>query len=118
MFGDGRFLGALAFPVNYSRVVFRGRTPLCVPRLGIARSGLAIDKRIGFSSRLCTSKGVRVVIIMFRPRTVDVFLGVPASLFCGRRISNCDLRGGDLGRLTAQVFSYRGGSVYVDCVRG
>ena len=104
VFSSNQMLSTYTFPIGCPQIIFHKRTPLFVPELGATQDKLTISGQVNFSSHLQANDDIEMIVVVFYPHTMAMFLHSPASLFYNQEISGYDIEDIGLKELAEQVF--------------
>ncbi len=104
VFSNNQFLSTYTFPIGCPQIIFHKRTPLFVPELGTIQDKLTISGQVNFSSHLQADDDIEMIVVVFHPHTINMFLNTPASSFYNQEISGYDIEDKQLNELAMQVF--------------
>lgn len=104
VFNSCQMMNTYTFPIGCPQIIFHKRTPLFVPEFGTMQDKLTISGQVNFSSHLQADGDVEMIVVVFYPHTMNMFLNTPASSFYNQEISGYDIEDKQLNELAAQVF--------------
>lgn len=104
VFRSSRPLSELTFPIGCPQIIFHKKTPLFVPELNVAQHRFTVSGQVNFSSHLSSEGRVEMIVVVFRPHTMNLFLGVPASQFYNHEVSGYDIENKQLNELADRIF--------------
>ena len=104
MFKSDQSLNTYSFPIGCPQIIFHKRTPLFVPELGTMQDKLTISGQVNFSSHLQADNDIEMIVVVFYPHTMNIFLHSPAPLFYNQEISGYDIEDRGFNVLAEQVF--------------
>lgn len=113
IFKSNQPLNTFTFPVGCPQLIFHKRTPLYVPELGTVQDRLTVSGQVNFSSHLCTSGETEMIVTVFRPQAISVFLHIPASMFYNQEISGYNLENKSLNELAVRIFGCRDNEICI-----
>lgn len=94
----------LTFPIGCPQIIFHRKTPLSVWELGIRQSELTVSGQVNFPACLWSEEEVEMIVVVFQPYAMGLFLDIPMSLLYNQEISGYDLESVRLNELAAHVF--------------
>ena len=97
-------MSVLTVPVGCPQIIFHKRTPLYIPELDVEQARLTISGQVDFPARLCTDGDTEMIVVVFRPQSMGVFLHLPVSLLYNREVSGYDLENRSLHELAERIF--------------
>jgi len=104
VFSSNQMMNTYTFPIGCPQIIFHKRTPLFVPELGTMQEKLTISGQVNFSSHLQADNDIEMIVVVFYPHTINMFLNTPASSFYNQEISGYDMEDKYLNELAMQVF--------------
>lgn len=104
VFSSNQMPNTYTFPIGCPQIIFHKRTPLHIPELGTTQSKLTISGQVNFSSHLQADDDIEMIVVVFHPHTINMFLNAPAYSFYNQEISGYDIEDEQLNELAAQVF--------------
>lgn len=114
VFSSNQKLSTYTFPIGCPQIIFHKRTPLFVPELGATQDKLTISGQVNFSSHLQANDDIEMIVVVFYPHTINMFLNSPASLFYNQEISGYDIEDRALNALAERVFECADNGVCVN----
>lgn len=115
-FRSDRPLNVLTFPIGCTQLVFHKGTPLYIPELNARQSRLTVSGQVSFPSHLRSEGSVEMVVAVFRPYGMSLFLRPPVSLLRDREVSGYDLEDEGLNELAARVFDLESADSCVEAI--
>ena len=113
---SNQMLNTYTFPIGCPQIIFHKRTPLYIPELGTTQSRLTISGQVNFSSHLRADDDIEMIVVVFHPHTINMFLNAPASSFYNQEISGYDIEEEQLNELAMQVFECEDNSLCVNLI--
>jgi len=104
VFSSNQMMNTYTFPIGCPQIIFHKRTPLFVPELGTMQDKLTISGQVNFSSHLQADNDIEMIVVVFYPHTINMFLNTPASAFYNKEVSGYDIEDKHLSELAMQVF--------------
>lgn len=104
VFNSCQMMNTYTFPIGCPQIIFHKRTPLFIPELGTTQNKLTISGQVNFSSHLQADGDIEMIVVVFHPHTMNMFLNTPASSFYNQEISGYDIEDKHLNELAMQVF--------------
>lgn len=114
VFKSDKALSTYTFPVGCPQIIFHKQEPLYIPKLDTVQSRLTISGQVNFSSHLRSDGETEMIVVVFHPHTMNMFLHSPASLFYNREVSGYDMEDRGLNELAVQVFECEDNNVCVN----
>lgn len=116
VFSSNQLLSTYTFPIGCPQIIFHKRTPLFVPELGTTQDKLTISGQVNFSSHLQANDEVEMIVVVFYPHTINMFLNTPASAFYNKEISGYDIEYKHLNELAMQVLECEDNNLCVNLI--
>ena len=114
VFKSDQALNTYTFPIGCPQIIFHKQDPLYIPELNTVQSRLTISGQVNFSSHLCADGETEMIVVVFHPHTINMFLHTPASFFYNREVSGYDIEDRGLNELAEQVFECEDNNVCVN----
>ena len=102
-FQSNQPLNTLTFPIGCPQIIFHKRTPLYIPELNTTQNRLTISGQVNFPSHLYANGNVEMIVVVFHPHTMNLFLNLPTSLFYNQEVSGYDLENKKLNELAIRI---------------
>ena len=116
VFSSNQMPNTYTFPIGCPQIIFHKRTPLYIPELGTTQSKLTISGQVNFSSHLQADDDIEMIVVVFHPHTINMFLNAPAYSFYNQEISGYDIEDEQLNKLAAHVFECEDNSLCVTLI--
>lgn len=116
VFSSNQILNTYTFPIGCPQIIFHKRTPLFVPELDTMQNKLTISGQVNFSSHLQADDDVEMIVVVFYPHAMNMFLKTPSSSFYNKEISGYDIEDKQLNELAMQVFECEDNNVCVNLI--
>ena len=78
VFKSDQMLNTYTFPIGCPQIIFHKQNPLYIPELDAIQSKLTISGQVNFSSHLYAEGNVEMIVVVFYPHTINMFLNSPA----------------------------------------
>ena len=104
VFKSKQALDTYTFPIGCPQIIFHKQNPLYIPELDTIQSKLTISGQVNFSSHLYADGNIEMIVVVFFPHTMNMFLNLPASLFYNQEISGYDIEDRELNELAERIF--------------
>ena len=91
VFKSNQFLNTLTFPIGCSQIIFHKQAPLYIPELNVTQDKLTVSGQVNFSSHLYADGNIEMIVVVFHPHAMSMFLNIPTSLFYNREVSGYEL---------------------------
>lgn len=86
-FKSNQRLNTLTFPIGCPQIIFHKQTPLYIPELNTTQDVLTISGQVNFSSHLYATGNTEMIVVVFHPHAMSMFLNIPTSLFYNQEVS-------------------------------
>lgn len=80
-------LTTLTFPIGCPQIIFHKGTPLFIPELGSSQHRVTISGQVNFPAHIRTDGNLEMIVAVFRPHTIGMFIDTPPSSFYNLEIS-------------------------------
>ena len=80
-FKSNRPLDAFTYPIGCSQIIFHKQAPLYIPELNVTQDKLTVSGQVNFSSHLYADGNTEMIVVVFHPHAMSMFLNIPTSLF-------------------------------------
>ena len=104
VFKSNQFLNTLTFPIGCPQIIFHKQAPLYIPELNAAQDKLTISGQVNFSSHLYADGNTEMIVVVFQPHAMSMFLNMPTSLFYNQEVSGYSLENKSLNELATRIF--------------
>lgn len=94
----------LTFPIGCSQIIFHKKTPLYIPELDKRQSQFTISGQVNFSAHIQTSEALEMIVAVFYPHTIGMFIDTPPSAFYNLEISGYDIENRLLNDVSQRIF--------------
>ncbi len=92
------------FPIGCSQIIFHRRSPLYIPELNSWQHRLTISGQVNFPAHITSDGDIDMVVVVFYPNVISLFLGIPPSEFYNMEISGGDIGNAELDELAVKVW--------------
>ena len=116
VFSSNQMPNTYTFPIGCPQIIFHKQTPLYIPELGTTQSKLTISGQVNFSSHLQADDDIEMIVVVFHPHTINMFLNTPASTFYNQEISGYDIEDEQLNELAMQVLECEDNKLCVNLI--
>lgn len=94
----------LTFPIGCTQMIFHRRTPLFIPELGKSQDKFTISGQVNFPAHLQSDGSLEMIVTVFYPHTISLFIDTPPSAFYNLEISGYDIENRRLNEIATKVF--------------
>ena len=102
-FQSKQVLNALTFPIGCPQIIFHRKTPLYIPELKASQPRLTISGQVNYPAHLYSNGDTEMIVTVFQPHALKVFLPIPLSALHNQEIAGYDLNLPKLNELAARV---------------
>ena len=78
---SNRPLDAFTYPIGCPQIIFHKQAPLYIPELNVTQDKLTVSGQVNFSSHLYADGNTEMIVVVFHPHAMSMFLNIPTSLF-------------------------------------
>lgn len=94
----------LTFPIGCPQIIFHRKSPLYIPESGQYQHHFTISGQVNFPAHIASDGNTEMIVAVFYPHTIGMFIGTPPSAFYNQEISGYDVENRRLARLANRVF--------------
>lgn len=94
----------LTFPIGCPQIIFHRRSPLLVPELSVSQDKFTISGQVNFPAHIASVGDTEMIVAVFYPHTVGMFIDNPPSVFYNSEISGFDIGNKSLNELASRIF--------------
>lgn len=94
----------LTFPIGCPQIIFHRGTPLYIPEINTAQSEFTVSGQVNFPAHICSEGNLDMIVAVFYPHTIGMFIDTPPSAFYNLEISGYDLENIYLNETAKMVF--------------
>lgn len=91
------------FPIGCSQIIFHRKSPLYIPELDSRQHRLTISGQVNFPARIASDGDTDMVVVVFYPHVLGLFLDTSPSEFYNMEISGSDIGNAELDELAVKV---------------
>ncbi len=99
----------LTFPIGCPQIIFHRKSPLYIPELKSFQNTFTISGQVNFPAHILSDGNLDMIVAVFYPHTVGMFIGTPPSTFYNQEISGYDIENRQLNDIAARIFDCPGG---------
>lgn len=96
---------ALTFPVGCTQMIFHKRVPPFVSELNSRQSRFTISGQVDFPAHLRSDGDTEMIVVVFYPYTIGMFIGTAPFSFYNLEISGYDIENRELNDLAAWILN-------------
>lgn len=93
----------LTFPIGCPQIIFHRKTPLHIPELSSSQDPFTISGQVDFPTHISSDGNLDMIVAVFYPHTVGIFIDTPPSEFRNSEISGFDIGNKNLNVLARQI---------------
>lgn len=94
----------LTFPIGCPQIIFHKKTPLYIPELDKSQSLFTISGQVNFPAHIQSSGKLEMIVAVFYPHTIGMFIDTLPSAFYNLEISGYDIENRQLNDVAQRVF--------------
>ena len=94
----------LTFPIGCPQIIFHRKTPLYIPELDRIQSCFTISGQVNFPAHIQSDGNLEMIVAVFYPHTIGMFIDTPPSAFYNQEISGYDIENRLLNETAAKLF--------------
>lgn len=94
----------LTFPIGCPQIIFHKKTPLYIPELDKSQSQFTISGQVNFPAHIQSNGGLEMIVAVFYPHTIGMFIDTPPSAFYNLEISGYDIENRHLNEIAQRIF--------------
>lgn len=98
-------LNVQTFPIGCTQIIFHRKSPLHIPELNLTQNKFTISGQVNFPSHIATTDAIEMIVVVFYPHTISLFIDTPPSEFYNSEISGFDLENNSLNFLASTIFN-------------
>lgn len=102
----------LTFPIGCPQIIFHRLSPLFVPELSISQYRFTISGQVNFPAHICSGGKLEMIVAVFHPHAIGMFIDTPPSAFYNLEISGYDIENRRLNELAARIFGCRDNDIW------
>ena len=94
----------LTFPIGCPQIIFHKNTPLYISELAKSQSQFTISGQVNFPAHIQSDGGLDMIVAVFYPHTIGMFIDTPPSAFYNMEISGYDIENRQLNEIGRIIF--------------
>ncbi len=94
----------LTFPIGCPQMIFHRGSPLYIPELSSRQNKFTVSGQVNFPAHIASDGNAEMIVAVFYPHTIGLFIGTPPSAFYNQEISGYDIENRQLSQLADQIF--------------
>ena len=92
------------FPIGCPQIIFHKKSPLYLPELDTCQSQFTISGQVNFPAHIQSDGGLEMIVAVFYPHTVGMFIDTTPSTFYNLEISGYDIENRQLNEIAQRIF--------------
>ena len=116
VFKSNRPLDAFTYPIGCPQIIFHKQAPLYIPELNVTQDKLTVSGQVNFSSHLYADGNTEMIVVVFHPHAMSMFLNIPTSLFYNQEVSGYSLENKSLNELATRIFDCENNSICISYI--
>lgn len=116
VFDSSRVVKTFTFPTGCPQIIFHKKTALYIPELDTRQDKLTISGQVNFSSHICAEDSVEMIVVVFHPYAMSMFLDIPVSLLYNMEISGFELENKNLDSLATKIFDCEDNDICINII--
>lgn len=94
----------LTFPIGCPQIIFHKKSPLYIPELNKSQSKFTISGQVNFPAHIQSDGLLEMIVAVFYPHTIGMFIDTPPSAFYNMEISGYDIENPQLNEIAQVIF--------------
>ena len=94
----------LTFPIGCCQIIFHKKSPLYIPELNKHQDAFTISGQVNFPAHIQSDGNLEMLVAVFYPHTISLFIDTPPSSFCNLEISGYDLENPKINEVATRIF--------------
>lgn len=94
----------LTFPIGCPQIIFHRLSPLFIPELSVSQDKFTISGQVNFPAHIASDGDTEMIVAVFYPHTIGMFIDTPPSAFYNAEISGFDIEDKYLNGLASRIF--------------
>ena len=104
----------LTFPIGCPQIIFHKKTPLYIPEIDKNQSEFTISGQVNFPAHLQSDGSLDMIVVVFHPHTIGIFIDTPPSAFYNLEISGYDIEKRQLNEIARKIFDSEDNNICID----
>lgn len=105
MIQSSEWFGVPTFPIGCPQIIFHRQSPLFIPELSVSQDKFTISGQVNFPAHIASAGDTEMIVAVFYPHTIGVFIDTPPSAFYNSEISGFDIGNKNLNGLSNRIFN-------------
>ena len=94
----------LTFPIGCLQIIFHRGSPLFIPELSVSQDKFTISGQVNFPSHIASAGDTEMIVAVFYPHTIGMFIDTSPSVFYNSEISGFDIGNRSLNEVASRIF--------------
>lgn len=94
----------LTFPIGCPQMIFHRGSPLSIPELSTMQNSFTVSGQVNFPAHIASYGNTEMIVAVFYPHTIGLFIDTPPSAFYNQEISGYDIENRQLSQLADHIF--------------
>ena len=94
----------LTFPIGCHQIIFHRQLPLFIPELSVSQDKSTISGQVNFPAHIASGGDTEMIVAVFYPHTIGMFIDTPPSAFYNSEISGFDIGNKNLNEVATRIF--------------
>lgn len=101
---SGTPFSTLTFPIGCPQIIFHRKSPLYIPEIKRTQDCFTISGQVNFPAHIQSDGNLEMLVAVFYPHTIGMFIDTPPSAFYNIEISGYDIENPQLNEIAAKIF--------------
>lgn len=106
----------LTFPIGCPQMIFHRRMPLFIPELSSCQDKFTLSGQVNFPAHIASDGDAEMIVAVFYPHTIRMFIDTPPSAFYNQEISGYDIGNKQLNLLADMIFDCRDSEMAISLI--
>ena len=106
------------FPIGCPQTIFHKKTPLYIPELDKSQSQFTISGQVNFPAHIQSDGGLEMIVAVFYPHTIGLFIDTPPSAFYNLEISGYDIENRQVNEVAQRIFDCKIAKECIEILEG
>lgn len=94
----------LTFPIGCPQMIFHRGSLLYIHELSSRQDKFTVSGQVNYPAHIVSDSNTEMVVAVFYPHTIGLFIDIPPSAFYNQEISGYDIENRQLSQLANQIF--------------
>ena len=95
----------LTYPIGCPQIIFHRLSPLFIPELSVSQDKFTISGQVNFPAHIASSGDMEIIVAVFYPHTIGMFINTPPSAFYNSEISGFSIGNKNLNELATRILN-------------